>query len=132
MLDSTAGKINTTCRAAYRYHLSIDFFALVLLPCLVSLTSLLTPLPPPQEKESLLEEKSETRSLLDELGRELQQTKGDLGEQRKLGADLMTQLEVRTFLWQTNSTMARLELTPSLPPSLPPSPGSQTIPGAAG
>ena len=42
-----------------------------------------------------MREKDEMKSLLDELGRELHQTKADVGEQRKQCADLETQLEVR-------------------------------------
>ena len=39
-------------------------------------------------------EMAELKVLLDELGRELQQSKADLGEERKDSRDLRTQLEV--------------------------------------
>ena len=47
-----------------------------------------------QEKEALVTEMAELKVLLDELGRELQQSKADLGEERKESRDLRTQLEV--------------------------------------
>ena len=39
-------------------------------------------------------EMADLKVLLDELGRELQQSKADLGEERKESRDLRTQLEV--------------------------------------
>ena len=48
-----------------------------------------------QEKEVLVKEKSELSGLLSELGRELQQAKAQLGEEKKVSHDLATQLEVR-------------------------------------
>ena len=47
-----------------------------------------------QEKEALVNRHEELQSLLDELGKELQQTKGQVGEERKNAYDLQTQLEV--------------------------------------
>lgn len=41
-----------------------------------------------------MKEKVELQGLLSELGRELQQAKADVGEERKAGQDLMAQLEV--------------------------------------
>ena len=43
-------------------------------------------------------EMAELKVLLDELGRELQQSKADLGEERKDSRDLRTQLEVCVWL----------------------------------
>ncbi len=48
-----------------------------------------------QEKEVLVKEKVDLEALLSELGRELQQAKADLGEERKACYDLEAQLEVR-------------------------------------
>jgi len=42
----------------------------------------------------LVSELADLKVLLDELGRELQQSKADLGEERKENRDLRTQLEV--------------------------------------
>ena len=42
----------------------------------------------------MVTEMAELKVLLDELGRELQQSKADLGEERKESRDLRTQLEV--------------------------------------
>lgn len=42
----------------------------------------------------LVKDKTELNGLLSELGRELQQTKADLGEERKNTQDLHAQLEV--------------------------------------
>ena len=48
----------------------------------------------PQDKEALVHDKDGLKSLLDELGRELRQTKADLGEEQKGTDDLRAQLEV--------------------------------------
>ena len=47
-----------------------------------------------QEKEALVGGRDGTARLLEELGAELQQSKGLLGEERKRTTDLTTQLEV--------------------------------------
>ena len=47
----------------------------------------------------------ELQSLLDELGRELQQAKAQLGEERKTSYDLRTQLEVQCTVYTCTCTV---------------------------
>ena len=50
-----------------------------------------------QDKQALVSSNEELQSLLDELGKELQQAKEQVGEERKNCYDLKTQLEVQLY-----------------------------------